>query len=267
MAHQGKQNASFYDRVVLHIEDRLFLSSRLRLVICPSQWVAHEVHKQYPRMAAELEIVPNGVDSDLFTPEGRTRDREALTSRLGMAAQARIILLVATNFQLKGLDTAIRILAHIDGAVLVIAGGDDASPYVTLAHRAGVADRVHFLGLQTNMAQLYRSADVLIHPTRYDPFANVCLEACACGTPVATTLHNGFSDLLHDQRGGVILSHDTDYAGMAQLITDLLQKGHKNRESARSMALANDIRMHVATVEKLYRKFALPPNALKEIQT
>jgi len=266
MAHQGKQDQSFYDRVVLQIEARLFTSSHLRLVICPSQWVAREVGKQYPRIPARLEVVPNGVDSNLFTPEGRARDREALVSRIEIDGQARIILLAATNFQLKGLDAAIQMLAHIDDAVLVVAGGDDPSSFVSLAHRAGVADRVHFLGLQTEMAPLYRAADILIHPTRYDPFANVCLEACACGTPVATTLHNGFSDLLHDQRGGVVLSQLTDYAGMAHLITGLLHKGPESRESARSLALENDIRMHVAAVENLYRKYALPPAAVKDIQ-
>jgi UDP-glucose:(heptosyl)LPS alpha-1,3-glucosyltransferase len=265
MERQGKQAPSFYDRVVLNIENRLFSSPRLRLTICPSRWIAREVRKQHPRMSARLEIVPNGVDSGHFIPEGRPRDREALVNRLALDGRALIFLLVATNFQLKGLDTAIQTLAHIDGAQLMVAGGDDPSPYVSLAHRCGVAERVHFLGLQTDMARLYRAADVLIHPTRYDPFANVCLEACACGTPVATTHHNGFSDLLHDQRGGVIFAQDADYAGMARLLTGLAQKGHKGRESARALALENDIGMHVNAVERLYRQHALLPATPKDI--
>ena len=127
---------------------------------------------------------------------------------------------------------AIRILSHIERAVLVVVGGDDRAPYVSLARQAGVADRVHFLGLQKDMAPFYRAADVLIHPTRYDPFANVCLEACACGTPVVTTLYNGFSDLLQDRRGGGVMHRNDDPAGTARLIT-ALQKGRAGRESAR----------------------------------
>jgi UDP-glucose:(heptosyl)LPS alpha-1,3-glucosyltransferase len=266
MAQQGKKDPSFYDRVVLHIEDRLFSSPGLRLVICPSQWVAAEVHKQYPRMTAGLEIVPNGVDAVHFHPEGRTRDREALINRLAIDRQARVILLVATNFHLKGLDTAIQILSHIESAVLVVVGGDDPAPYVSLAHQAGVADRIHFIGLHKDMAPLFRAADLLIHPTRYDPFANVCLEACACGTPVVTTVTNGFSDLLQDQRGGVVMPADIDHAGMAELMMELLQKGRQGRESARAVALDNDIKMHVATIENLYRKYAVPATVAGNFQ-
>ncbi|MEN8246648.1 MAG: glycosyltransferase family 4 protein [Thermodesulfobacteriota bacterium] len=267
MAHQGRQKPSFYDRVALHIENCLFSSPRLRLVICPSRWVAGEVSKQYPQMKARLEIVPNGVDSVLFQPEGRSRDRTTLTDRLAIDVKTRIALFAATNFHLKGLDTVIRILANMDRGELVVAGGDDPAPFISLARQAGVADRIHFLGLQKDMAPLYRAADVLIHPTRYDPFANVCLEACACGTPVVTTTYNGFSDLLMDQRAGVVMPPDNDHAGTATLLMDLLQKGPGGRESARSVALENDIDVHVAAVERLYRKYAVPDPVDKDVRS
>jgi UDP-glucose:(heptosyl)LPS alpha-1,3-glucosyltransferase len=259
----GNKPASFYDRVVLHIEDCLFSSSHLRLVICPSQWVSAEVRKQYPRMTARLETVPNGVDAVHFHPAGRSRDREALTYRLAMDRTARVMLLVATNFHLKGLDTAIGILSHMENAVLVVVGGDDPAPYVSLARQAGVADRIHFMGLQKDMAPLYRAADLLMHPTRYDPFANVCLEACACGTPVVTTVSNGFSDLLQDRRGGVVMPPDMDQAQGAGLSMDLLQRGPQGREAARALALENDLEMHVMAIEHLYREYAVPASEAK----
>ena len=96
-------------------------------------------------MKARIEIVPNGVDSTHFRPDGRSGDREALADRLKLDGQTRIVLLAATNFQLKGLDTAIKVLSRMHEAVLVVAGGDNPSPYESLAHQAGVADRVHFL--------------------------------------------------------------------------------------------------------------------------
>ena len=57
LGRQGKKALSLYDRVVLRIEDRLFSSPRLRLVICPSQWVADEVKRHYPLMSARLKTV------------------------------------------------------------------------------------------------------------------------------------------------------------------------------------------------------------------
>lgn len=266
LGRQGKKELSLYDRVVLRIEDRLFSSPRLRLVICPSQWVADEVKRHYPLMSARLEIVSNGVDTVTFHPEGRSLDRDALIKRLAVERGAKVILLVATNFHLKGLDVAIRVLPHVHGAVLAVVGGDDPAPYVSLARQAGVSDRVFFLGPQTDMAPFYRAADVLIHPTRYDPFANVCLEACACGTPVVTTPFNGFSDLLQDHRAGWVMHLNDDHSGTARLLTKTWQRGRTGRELARAVALENDIRMHVATMENLYQEYAVPAGVARGIQ-
>jgi len=248
---------SFYDQVVLRIEKRLFLSPQLRLVICPSQWVADEVRRHHPGMAARLEIVPNGVDSVRFHPEGRDRDRENLLKRLAVKGDIKILLFAAANFHLKGLDMAIKIMSNIDKAILVVLGGDDPAPYVALSRRAGIAERVFFLGMQKEMARFYRGADVLVHPTRYDPFANVCLEAFSCGTPVVTTDCNGFSDLMQKHGVGAVMPVGIDPGEAAKQLTGVMQKGRREKDAARQIALENDLKAHVARVEGLYRKHVL----------
>jgi glycosyltransferase involved in cell wall biosynthesis len=55
---------------------------------------------------------------------------------------------------------------------------------------------VRFLGTQRNPERFLQSADVLVLPTRYDPFANTCLEAMACGIPALTTSANGAAEVL-----------------------------------------------------------------------
>jgi len=63
---------------------------------------------------------------------------------------------------------------------------------------------VRFLG-ELDLVDFYRTVDVLIHPTHYDPFALVTVEALACGLPVITTRWNGAASILTEGREGHVI--------------------------------------------------------------
>jgi UDP-glucose:(heptosyl)LPS alpha-1,3-glucosyltransferase len=255
LERQGSLRPTFYDRTVLALEDRLFSSSRLRAVIAPSRWVAREIARFYPGVARRLRVIPNGVDVGHFRPEGREADRGALEARLGLSVSSRIVVLAATNFALKGLGEAVAALPHLPGVHLVVAGGDDPQPFRQQAASLGVAERLHFLGAIGDLAPVYRAADVLVHPTRYDPFANVCLEALACGTPVVTTLGDGAGDVVSESGAGAVLGLPVEGEVLAAAVQGLLV-GEGARRAARQTAEHHDQGRHVAAVEALYREVA-----------
>jgi UDP-glucose:(heptosyl)LPS alpha-1,3-glucosyltransferase len=254
LEREGRGRMTAYDRVVLRIEDALFSSHGLRAVICPSSWVKAEVCRFYPTLADRVRIIPNGVNLATFFPaETGAQRKTALTAR-EVPADAPALLFVATNFRLKGLDLAVGALALLPGAHLVVAGNGDPGPFRTQAQGLGCADRVHFLGAVEDPGSLYRAGDVLLHPTRYDPFANVCLEAMACGTPVVTTPENGAADLLGEARGGTSVARDAGPSGLASAVQDLLSRGERGRAEARAVASANGQEQHLDRVEALYRE-------------
>jgi UDP-glucose:(heptosyl)LPS alpha-1,3-glucosyltransferase len=65
---------------------------------------------------------------------------------------------------------------------------------------------VRWEGHHVDVERCYAGADVFVLPTLYDPFANTCLEAMACGLPVVTTEANGVAELLQDGINGCVLS-------------------------------------------------------------
>ncbi|MBI5015087.1 MAG: glycosyltransferase family 4 protein [Deltaproteobacteria bacterium] len=259
LEREGRRRPTPYDRVVLRIEDKLFSSSRLRAVIAPSVWVLREIERFYPAAASLVHVIPNGVDTAVFCPDGRERDRGRLAGRLGLPAAAAVLLFVATNFPLKGLDWALGLLALLPEAHLVVAGGDDQGPFRRQAEALGADGRLHFLGRVDDVGPLYCAADLLVHPTRYDPFANVCLEALASGTPVLTTERNGAADVLSDPRAGAVLEVDAPVEQGAFAARSLLRAGPAGREAARAVALRCDQAQHVRAVEALYRAVAGAP--------
>lgn len=250
----GARRLRAYDRAALGIEEALFASPRLRAVVCPSRWSATQVARWYPSVEPRLRVVPNGVDTAVFRPEGREGDRRLLGQALGIPAAAPVFLFAASNFRLKGLDLALEALVRRPAAWLLVAGGDRPDLFVRRAGELGVADRVRFLGARSGMEALYRAADLLLHPTRYDPFANVCLEAMACGTPVVTTDRNGAADVLAAGKGGRVVRLEDGAEALAAAAADVLGGGATERDAALVAARQHGLVAHLAAVESLYQE-------------
>jgi UDP-glucose:(heptosyl)LPS alpha-1,3-glucosyltransferase len=194
-----------------------------RRVIAVSESVRRDLAARYPGIGAAIRVVPNGVDLHRFNPEGRERARAALAPEGG-----RVLLFLAANPRLKGVATAKRVFEVLRqrGVAdrLLLAGG-----------RPGrLPDGARWLGALTWPEEAYRAADLLLLPTRYDPFPLSLLESLACGTPVATTEANGALD--HVGRAGPVraVADPGDVEGLARNAEGLLALAP--RAAARAVA-------------------------------
>ncbi len=193
-------------RSLLGIEEAVFRDERQTL-LCNSRLVADELAERYGVAAARLAVIYNGVDLERFHPRERDRSGARLRSELGL--EGPIALFVGSGFARKGLDRAIAGLAAAGvKADLVVVGAGDPSAFRRQAEALGIGGRVHFLGVRSDVAELYAAADLFVLPTRYDPFANVCLEAMAAGVAVATTPRNGAAELLEPGVSGFVCEDD-----------------------------------------------------------
>lgn len=160
--------------------DRMVVSTAATVVV-NSQMAATELQECYGLQPARTRLIYNGVDLHRFQP--------------GSGGGA--VGFLGTGFHRKGLHTAIRAVARLPGVTLEVMGRDSRpGHYQRLAAQLGVSDRVHFRGAVQHPETILPQLSALILPTRYDPFANVCLEALACGIPVITSAANGASEIL-----------------------------------------------------------------------
>jgi UDP-glucose:(heptosyl)LPS alpha-1,3-glucosyltransferase len=193
-------------RALLWLEESAFRDPR-QVVVCNSRLVADELAARYAIGPERLRVIYNGVDLERFHPRERAGAGAALRRELGLAGP--VALFVGSGFERKGLAQAIRALAEVRGqAVLLVAGAGEPAAYRREADRLGVGARVHFLGVRLDVARLYAAADLFVLPTRYDPFANACLEAMASGLPVATTRSNGAAELIAPGANGLLCDDD-----------------------------------------------------------
>lgn len=147
--------------------------------IAVSSWLATELRSR--RGQASIEVIPNGVEDAAFAVTPGRRDHLLFLGRLDMHQ--------------KGGDLLFDILARIaatlgDGTPpLLIAGdGPDRGAMESCARRAGVADRVRFLGRVDGgeRFRLMADAHAVLVPSRYETFGIVAVEAQAAGAPVVT---------------------------------------------------------------------------------
>jgi len=136
--------------------------------------------------ADKVRVLRNGVDLERFRPP---EDRAALRRRLGLDGPT--LLSVGHLIERKGHDLVVRALRHLPADVrLVIAGeGPERERLEGLIRTLGLAARVRLIGAVPHevLRDWYGAADALVLASSREGWANVLLEAMACGTPVVAT--------------------------------------------------------------------------------
>jgi len=153
-----------------------------------------------------VRVLRNGVDLELFHPGDRTAARQ----RLGLDGPT--LLSVGQLIERKGHHLVIDALRELPEARLLIAGdGPERAALERRARALGVADRVRFLGgvPHGQLAEVYRAADVLVLASSREGWANVLLEAMACGTPVVATDIWGTPEVVADPAAGRLVRERT----------------------------------------------------------
>jgi len=146
----------------------------------------------------------------------------------------------------KAHDVSIRALKALPEAFLWIAGAGPLEGQLKgLAQSQGVLDRVRFLGWRNDAAALYRTADVCLFPSRYEPLGNVVIQAWAHGLPVVAAASQGPGALIRHGEDGLLTPVD-DHEALAshtlKVLSDpmlrirLIQNGHARIESEFSQA-------------------------------
>lgn len=159
----------------------------------------------------KLHTLRNGVDLNRFVPE----DVQAARTRLGLALDGTYLLSVGHLIERKGHHIAIEAMPHLPDVTLLIAGGGADLPVLQSQAKAlGVADRVRFVGVvpHAELKWWYSAADALTLCSSREGWANVLLEAMACGTPVVATNIWGTPEVVSTPAAGQLMQSRTGSA-------------------------------------------------------
>jgi UDP-glucose:(heptosyl)LPS alpha-1,3-glucosyltransferase len=240
-------------RVMLALERRVF--ARTPEIVAISQAGRLEIGRVYGVPDGRLSVVYNGVDLERFHPRLRETHRAPARAEAGLSPDAWTLLFAGSGFERKGLDVALEALRALgDSATrLLVIGRGDVARYRALAAELGVAERVVWLGVRADIERWYAAADVLVLPTRYEPFGNVHLEALATGLPVVTSRVAGGAEVVDARCGEAVDPRSA--AGVAAAVARLRSRSLSEvRAAARQAAEPFTFSRQVSELERIYKR-------------
>jgi UDP-glucose:(heptosyl)LPS alpha-1,3-glucosyltransferase len=252
--------------------ERRLLAGGVSYVIANSRRYHDAALRRYGIPPDRIGVIYNGYDPARFNPTRAATLRRQARRTHGLPDDAVVLGFVAHNFRLKGLDLLLRqfpaVLRRSPKIWLVVVGKGRPWPFQRLARRLGIDRRVIFAGASEQVEDYYALTDILVLPTRYDPFANVCLEAMACGLPVVTSRINGASELIRDGINGYVIGDPADGTMLADRIGRLLDPGHRASlgQAAARTAADYTVDRHLDRIEQLcvaVRASEAPAKALR----
>ncbi len=175
-------------------------------VVTPSRWLADMARSSSLFKDQRIEVIPNGINTDMFKPLDKRAAREACN----LPQDKQLILFSAfsaTSDKRKGNQFLVQALKKIS-----LEGWGDKTELVVIGSSVpenppDLGMKVNYIGLlrdEISMALLYSAADATVAPSMQENLSNAVMESLSCGTPVVAFNIGGMPDMIDHQYNGYL---------------------------------------------------------------
>lgn len=234
-----------FHKVVLAWERAMLAKRHPELVVVPNEHFAQEYVDFYRFPREKIALLPLAVEVGEFAFDPGLR--EVTRRALGVDDSTILFLSVAGRGRQKGLDVLTQALARLPASLdwrMAFAGkGSTQHSLKSGTMELRSQGRVMLLGEVSSVHGLYCAADLLVFPSRYDPWGLVVTEALSCGLPVVASSHIGAAVAVKEHVNGVLIDHPGDQAEVCERILDavgLLRSFDRQRVSESVSRLSPD---------------------------
>lgn len=206
-----------------------WMYNHYRRVICISKKAEDNLREFIGTSRAEILTINNGIDVARYASAEPSPELE------GIAPGSRKIIMVAGFRWEKDQDTLIRSLKHLPSKFHLFLVGDGVRrpELEALAKNENLADRVHFLGLRTDVPQLLHAADYVVMSSHFEGLSLSSVEGMSVGRPFLASDVDGLREVV---KGAGILFPHKDSKTLAHQILQL-EKSHESYTSVANACL------------------------------
>jgi glycosyltransferase involved in cell wall biosynthesis len=204
--------------IFIHIPNERYVLSKIpNIIVCSPQ-----MEKIVSNMTnSKIHVIPNGIDiedSQNIEPHKLSKSHSILFIG-GLRKAKGIDILIGAFPLIKKSDT--------DSHLFIGGIGPEEKKIKKLVKKLNIEEKVEFLGFvsEDEKYAYYKSVDLCVFPSVYEPFGIVCLEAMVCGRPVVASNVGGIPFVVENGKTG-LLFESGNVKDLAEKVIILL----KNKE-------------------------------------
>jgi glycosyltransferase involved in cell wall biosynthesis len=222
-------------------------------IVTPSRWLAGEAKRSSLLRDHRIEVIPNGLDLNVFKPISKVIARQIL----GLPEEGLFVLFGAMNAATdknKGYDYLQAALARLLTSTklnitsLLVFGASEPKSATQFGFPIRFFGRLHD---DVALAVLYSAADVMVVPSVQEAFGQTASEAMSCGTPVVSFGATGLLDIVDHMKNGY-LSQPYDSNDLARGIEWVLEDAERRKRLSESARLKCEEKFEISLVARQY---------------
>jgi len=260
-----KGGEGFRESPIFQIHDRILTEQKYKVLICNSIMMRSYFTDKYGLDKNRVRVLYPGYDKDVFNTADVKSSSVLIRERHGIDRKYTLGFISSGNLLKRGVDVLIEAMGMLDRELskyvsLMLIGKDDKiDDYKRRILEVNPEIQVIAVGAVDDIANYYKTTDILLHPAHIEEFGMTLLEAAACGVPVITSKMTGFSEVLRGDERKFIMER-SDASALAELTTELLNDAHTRAVIGASSAI-NAINYswerYFANLSGIYEDFSL----------
>ncbi|MCD8552539.1 glycosyltransferase family 4 protein [Seleniivibrio sp.] len=215
-----------------------------------------------------VRVLYPGYDKSIFNTAGVKKASGLIRERHSIDRKYMLGFVSSGNLLKRGVDILIDAMGFLDrdlskySSLLLIGKDDKIEAYKRRITEVNPEIQVIAVGAVDDIANYYKSIDILLHPAHIEEFGMTLLEAAACGVPVITSKMTGFSEILRGDERKYVMERP-DASVLAELTSGLLEDNHARTVTGASSAI-NAVNYswerYIANLCEILEDFSLMPS-------
>jgi len=186
-----------------------------------------------------FHLLPPGISPDRAAPDNVAEVRRDFRQKFSFSDDNNLLLMIGSSFKTKGVDRSIRALAALPEPLcsktfLLVVGEGRTAPFLRLARRLGIMDRLRFFGGRDDVPRFLCGCDLLLQPSYFENTGTAIVEAIAAGLPVLATANCGYAHYVEKSGAGLLAAEPFSQQRFNELLSHMLTAVEKQTQWRRN---------------------------------